>query len=259
MDPAFDVVRVQDPDPRLVATAVHAGHDLRPEIAVRIALSDADRRREEDPYTERIAAAAATTFVSRRSRFEVDLNRPRERAVYAGPDAAWGLDVWAGPLPADVVERSLQEYDEFYAALAVHLDERARHHRFVVLDVHSYNHRRGPDRTPDDPARNPEVNIGTGSLDRSRWGEVVDRFMAALARIEVAGHRLDVRENVRFRGGHLADWVNDRYPQTGCAIAIEFKKTFMDEWTGAVDHAHVEALGAALAAAATALRTEVRA
>jgi N-formylglutamate amidohydrolase len=250
-------VHGEDPDPRFVATAVHAGHDLRPEIAARMALTDRERRREEDPYTERIATAAATTFVARRSRFEVDLNRSRDRAVYASPEDAWGLEVWTDPLPDDVVARSLQAYDEFYAALAVDLDERARHHDFVVLDVHSYNHRRGPDREPGDPAGNPEVNVGTGSLDRSRWGEVADRFMAAFGRVEVGGHRLDVRENVRFTGGHLAAWVNRRYPQTGCALAIEFKKCFMDEWTGAVDDAHVEALGAALASATADLRREL--
>jgi N-formylglutamate amidohydrolase len=257
VDPTFDVVEVEDSSPSLLATAVHAGHRLRPEIATRIALSEAERRREEDPCTERIAVAAATTFVARRSRFEVDLNRPRARAVYSGPDEAWGLEVWARPLPPDVIERSLRTYDEFYAALAVRLDRLARGGRFVVLDVHSYNHCRGPDRAPDDAARNPEVNVGTGSLDRSRWGEVAARFVTALGRVEVAGHLLDVRENVRFRGGHLADWVNDRYAGSGCALAIEFKKVFMDEWTGTVDDEHVDALGAALATAADELRAEL--
>ena len=33
---------------------------------------------------------------ARRSRFEVDLNRPREEAVYRVPEDCWGLDVWRG-------------------------------------------------------------------------------------------------------------------------------------------------------------------
>ena len=33
----------------LVATSVHAGHDLRPEIAAAMTLSEDDRFREEDP------------------------------------------------------------------------------------------------------------------------------------------------------------------------------------------------------------------
>jgi hypothetical protein len=54
--------------------------------------------------------------------------------------------------------------------------------------------------------------------------------------------------NVRFRGGELSRWVNARYCDRGCALAIEFKKTFMDEWTGTVDDARLGRLAAAVAA-----------
>ena len=50
----------------VVATAVHAGHDLRPEIAERIALPAADRWREEDPMTDRIAGAASALALAER-------------------------------------------------------------------------------------------------------------------------------------------------------------------------------------------------
>ena len=60
---------------------------------------------------------------------------------------------------------------------------------------------------------------------------------------QVAGRPLDVRENVRFKGRQLAAFVHERFPTTGCALAIEVKKTFMDEWTGVVDEEHL-ALGA---------------
>jgi len=38
--------------------------------------------------------------------------------------------------------------------------------------------------------------IGTGTLDRDRWGHLVDRFMDDLSHQQVAGHDLDVRENI---------------------------------------------------------------
>jgi N-formylglutamate deformylase len=44
-----------------------------------------------------------------------------------------------------------------------------------------------------------------------------------------------VRENVRFRGGHFPRWVNGTYGERGFALALEFKKVFMDEWTGELD------------------------
>ena len=37
-------------------------------------------------------------------------------------------------------------------------------------------------------------------------------------------------------------FVHDRYPGQGCAIALEFKKFFMDEWTGKPDPAELKAM-----------------
>jgi len=229
----------------LVSTAIHAGHQLRPELAARTALDSATRRREEDPFTDRITAAGGAPVVVHRSRFEVDLNRPRDGAVYTTPETSWGLDVWREPLSDAQVGRSLALYDEFYDSLALHLDELARQGPFVVLDIHSYNHRR--DGATAAVAENPEVNVGTGWLDRDRWGPVVDRFMEDLADRTVGGHHLDVRENVRFEGGQLSRWVHERYGATGCALAVELKKVFMDEWTGVPDHHHLDQLTEAFA------------
>ncbi len=255
----FRVVRSTESDPGpILATAIHAGHDLRPEVASRLVLDEDVRRREEDPYTDRIAAVAATTFVVDRSRFEVDLNRSRDAAVYERPQDAWGLEVWATPLDASLIERSRFLHDEFYAALADALDQRAG--RFVVLDVHSYNHcRRGAAGPPDPTEGSPEVNVGTGSLDRRRFGNVVSRFLADLGDAKVFGEPIDVRENVRFRGGYLSSWVHDRYPERGCALALEFKKVFMDEWTGDADCAHIDAFGDALASTFSGLVAELNA
>jgi N-formylglutamate deformylase len=231
----------------LVSTAVHAGHDLRPDLLERTALDDAVRRREEDPHTDRLTVAGGLPVVVHRSRFEVDLNRPREGAVYRNPDDAWGLELWREPLSDGQVEQSLHEYDEFYRELAVRLDDLARWGSFLVLDLHSYNHRRdGADRPAAPESENPEVNVGTGSLDRRRWGHVVDRFMEEMRSAPVRGAPLDVRENVRFQGGQLSRWVHERYDGVGCALAVEFKKTFMDEWTGEVDERRVDELTAAL-------------
>jgi hypothetical protein len=57
------------------------------------------------------------------------------------------------------------------------------------------------------------------------------------------GRRLDVRENVAFQGkGEQARFVHDRYPGKGCAIALEFKKFYMDEWTGKPDVRELDAM-----------------
>lgn len=81
----------------MVGVANHSGRGLRAEVARIMALDDAARLREEDPFTDEWARVIPTWLIPTRSRFEVDLNRDRESAVYRGPDDAWGLDLWAAP------------------------------------------------------------------------------------------------------------------------------------------------------------------
>ena len=234
----------------LVACAVHAGNEVRSEALRHMAIRRRERFVEEDPFTEQLTDVAPTSIVVHRSRFEVDMNRARERAVYRTPGDAWGLTVWRGPLPATVRQHSLRLYDRVYADLSAVLARAGAGGRpFVVLDLHSYNHRRGgPDAAPADPAGNPEINVGTGSLDRERWGGLVDRFMADLRSVDVAGRPLDVRENVRFRGGHLSRWVHAAFPGQACCLAVEVKKFFMDERTGELEEAVWSNVQEALAA-----------
>ena len=245
-----------DPTDPIIATAIHAGHELRTEIIPWSALEESVRLREEDPYTDRWVTISRNQIRVERSRFEVDLNRPRDAAVYLDADAAWSLDLWTSPLPDELIEGSLAAYDAFYRDLATLCDEvAAAHPRFVVLDLHSYNHRRGgPDAPVDSPDANPEINVGTGSVDRSAWADVVDAFSNSMREFPFDGGHLDVRENVRFKGGHMSRWINERYAGRGCALAIEAKKVFMDEWTGEADESATAAIGDALSAAAVAVR-----
>ena len=245
--PLWSVIRA-DGIP-VVATAIHDGHAVRPEIAARLALDEQARLREEDPFTSHWVDVAPNQIIVNRSRFEVDLNRPRERAVYITPDDAWGLNVWTRPPDAAIVARSLAIYDEFYRSFGVLLDALVKQHgKIVVLDLHSYNHRRkGPDQSPADPEANPEVNLGTGSLNRQCWAPVVDAVIETMRNYPFHGHSLDVRENVKFTGGNLVQWIHNHYPTTVCGLAMEFKKTFMDEWTGRPDLRYIEAIRRVLA------------
>ncbi len=151
---AWEIVRGDDP---ILATAIHAGHELRGEAQALIALADDERLREEDPFTDRWVGAARNNVVVSRSRFEVDLNRPRDKSVYREPADAWGLNVWKSAPSDDFVEGSLELYDGFFAELGELCDELvAAHGYFVVLDLHSYNHRRlGRDRAGRRSRREP--------------------------------------------------------------------------------------------------------
>jgi N-formylglutamate deformylase len=233
----------------LVATAVHNGHEVRADVAKLLALDEEIRLREEDPFTDFFATAFETSVVVFRSRFEVDLNRSRQEAIYDNADEAWNLEVWENPLPAVVKDESLRLYDQFFADLETLLDDVvATHGGFVLYDLHSYNHRRqGSDSEPASPETNPLVNLGTGSLPEA-WRGVVNTFLDVIRTHEVAGESIDARENVKFRGRQVASWVHENYGEVACALAIELKKVWMDEWTGEVDVGKQAALRDALMA-----------
>jgi hypothetical protein len=86
-------------------------------------------------------------------------------------------------------------------------------------------------------------------MDRKRWAPVVRAFSQSL---QSTG--LDARENVAFEGrGEQTRFIHSRFPDSGCAIAIEFKKTFMDEWSGEPDRGAIARFQYALTAAVPAV------
>lgn len=232
-------------DSPIVATAIHDGHELRPEVAAAMALSDSDRLREEDPFTGQAVNGVENNIVVHRSRFEFDLNRCAEDAIYETPDQSWGLKVWNGYPDRAAFERSLAIHAAYYRMLGHFLDDIAEQcGRFVLLDIHSYNHRReGADGPATAQNQAPDINIGTFSMPREQWMFLLDPLMEAMRNFNFNGRRLDVRENIAFQGkGEQTRFVHDRYPGRGCAIAIEFKKFFMDEWTGEPDPKELDAM-----------------
>ncbi len=232
----------------VIATAIHDGHNVRPEVLSLMNLTDGERLREEDPFTAEWTLVADTRITGTQSRFEFDLNRPREKAVYISPEDAWGLKVWKSDLPGDVINRSLNSYDMFYKDVYTILkDFESRFGKFAVLDLHTYNHmREGANGPPADPEANPEVNIGTGTMNRNNWDGLVDRFIDDLQKFDYSGRQLDVRENIKFRGGNFGRWIHENFPESACCLSIEFKKFFMDEWTGTPYDSEVNKIGEAL-------------
>lgn len=248
MNPSFVIRNGAETAFPLIAVALHAGHEVREDIADVLAVDGEQRLREEDPFTNLWTSIAPYQVVVHRSRFEVDLDRHRSMSIYETPADAWGLRLWRRDLTSEQRKRSLRQYDAFYAAMRQLLDEMVlRFGRFVLLDLHAYNHRRqGPGEPADDPQSHPDINVGTGALDKGRWGSVVDRFLRELRNAPYPGRHLDARENVRFRGGHFADWVHRTYPGEACPLVVSVKKFFMDEWTGKANWKQVAAVRRAL-------------
>jgi N-formylglutamate amidohydrolase len=220
----------------VIAMAIHNGHRIPNAIAPYLSISDADRLREEDPFTGRIAQQFTNHIVVEGSRFAVDLNRRRDYAVYRKPEDSWGLTVRTADFPDEMANELLNSYDNWYDVLCYELDQFFEQHPFlIVLDLHSFNHRRGgADADPDPQEDNPDIILGRSNMP-SELHPLVEDMRILLNGKTFGEGSLDVRIDVKFPGGNLPRFLHDRYPGRLICLAVEFKKIYMDEWEGSLD------------------------
>jgi N-formylglutamate deformylase len=217
----------------VICTAIHAGNFLSPDCAANMAISAEIKLREEDPFTDILAQLCSNNIIANYSRFEFDLNRKRESSFYLAPEDAWGLKVRVNEPNLQHIETSYQKYDDFYLELYKHLSQlKNSYKKFFIYDIHSYNHRRnGPETAPDDQQNNPDIVLATGNMS-TIWDGLIDKLQSHFQQYEIDGRSLDVRKNVKFEGGWFSRWLHYTFPGSVCCLSIEFKKIFMDEWTG---------------------------
>jgi N-formylglutamate deformylase len=222
----------------ILALSLHSGHQIPQWLENSMAITSDEMLREEDPFTDIFASVFDSHILCTLSRFALDLNRPIEKAVYLTPDMAWGLNVF-NETPEQEKLKKLREIHTVFYDFVTELIQRMieMHGVLVVLDIHSYNHRRkGPDAPVDNPADSPDINIGTATRKTNRWDDLIQSFMMSLGKSEIEGRLLDVRENVKFKGGYFAEYIHERFTDSVCVLSLEYKKTFMDEWSGRVNN-----------------------
>lgn len=223
---------IQVADSPYWAFAVHDGHQVDSIAEQFILLDETQRLREEDPYTASISELPVNQLVVGTSRFQLDVNRKEEDAVYLRPEQAWGLSVWKDTLPSTVLEQLYEDYRDFYRQIDRYIQQTIEQHGFfIVFDVHTYNAQRISEEEPVDKHANPQINLGT-QYNRERWRPVVDRFVESVRNQQLLGEPIDIRENVKFKGGNLAQHILHKFGNHGCVLSIEFRKDFMNEWTG---------------------------
>lgn len=255
--PGWEIVQGVGP---VIATAVHAGHSVSNDLEPRYAVDAQTRRLEEDPMTGIWASVGDHTFRCYVSRFEIDLNRARDRAVYREPEDAWGIDVWTDQPTDQQIERSLEAWDSYYTLMRTWLEHLiAEQGRVLLLDIHSYNHRRDGAFSNAAPQEdNPDIDLGVTTSDRTKFGSVIDLLTTKLREKKAAGRKLDVRENVRYPdGGHWPEWVFAEFGDHVATVTLEYKKFYMDEWSGTAFLPVVEDLRQGLAEAVSAVKPEL--
>lgn len=219
----------------VIALAIHNGHSMPEELLRNCGISDEERLREEDPHTNTIAERFANRIIVHDSRFMVDLNRSPQMAIYQKPEDCWGLPARIKPVRPEYLFYLQKCHQAWYDVLAYQLDRMLLIHPYVfVLDLHSFNHRRGgPNAAPDDQQLNPDIILGRNNLDH-RYYSLIEKLRKRIDKQIWQGMELDCRADVKFPGGYLSRWINNKYSGKALCLAVEFKKIWMDEWTGEV-------------------------
>lgn len=212
--------------------AIHDGHQVSPLLAPYFNIDEAARLREEDPYTATIAELPINQLVVGTSRFQLDLNRPEREAVYLRPEQSWGLQVWRETLPDTFLDILYRQHQSLYRTIESHLERTIQQFGyFVALDVHSYNCKREHTDNPINIETDPQINIGTAYI-APQWRMLTDLLVTFMRTQTLYNEDIDVRENIKFKGGNFGRHLNGLFADKGCVWSIEFRKDFMDEWTG---------------------------
>ena len=220
-----------------IGCAIHKGHFLHSFVKNNLAISDEIQLMEEDPFTDTFLDSHYNKIIVNLSRFEVDMNRKRDKCIYQTSCDAWGLITRKNSFTNDELQFLYSEYDDFYKMVEQKIDQMLKiFKKIVVFDIHSYNHRRnGQNALPDDPDKNPEIIIGTSNMP-SKWQPLIDKIQSHISTLKYFDRYLDVRRNIKYPGGNFPRWLHDKYPEQVCCVSFEFKKIFMDEWSGKVDN-----------------------
>ena len=201
--------------------AVHNGHQFRQELWDNCLHTEYERWFEEDPETKEMVKSHPIVIAGCDSRFEYDLNRAPETAIY---EDAWGKKLWKQPLPIEMHEKSLQKHANFYKvvhALISKLEEKFG--VCIVYDMHSYNWKRWTREVP-------TWNLGTSNVDNHRFGENIESWRAILEKTPLPnGIKSTSKINDTFQGnGYFLKYITQNFNNT-LVLATEIAKIYCDE------------------------------
>jgi N-formylglutamate amidohydrolase len=209
-----------------VCGAVHDGHQFRRELWDNCFHSEYDRWFEEDPCTKEFVKTHPILLAGCDSRFEYDLNREPEGAIY---EDAWGKKLWKESLSQEQRDKSLQKHANFYKVVAALIGKlESMFGVVVVYDMHSYNWRRWDREVP-------VVNLGTSNIDNDRFGNMAENWRKSLSELKLPDGMESTSDinNTFFGNGYFLKYITNNFKNT-LVLATEFKKIYCDERTGII-------------------------
>ena len=203
--------------------AVHDGHQFRKELWDNCLHTEYERWFEEDPQTKEMVKTHPIIIAGCDSRFEYDLNRAPETAIY---EDAWGKQLWKSKLPKEMHDKSLQKHANFYKvvnALISKLEEKFG--VCIVYDMHSYNWKRWTREVP-------TWNLGTSNIDNNRFKNEAESWRAILEKTPLPNNiKSTSLINDTFQGnGYFLKYITQNFNNT-LVLATEIAKIYCDELT----------------------------
>lgn len=201
--------------------AVHDGHQFRKELWPKCLHTEYDRWYEEDPMTKNMVESHPIVISGLDSRFEYDLNRAPEKAIY---EDAWGKQLWKEPLTEEEKSRSLDKHQNFYKVVSALIKTLER--KFgccVVYDMHSYNWKRWDREVP-------TWNLGASNVDNDRFKTAVEGWREQLSKIKLPNDiPTTAKINDTFQGnGYFLKFITNNFNNT-LVLATEVAKIYCDE------------------------------
>jgi len=205
-----------------ICGAVHDGHQFRKELWDNCLHTEYERWYEEDPETKNMVISHPILIASCDSRFEYDLNRTPEEAIF---ETAWGEQLWKEPLSQEQKKLSLRKHTAFYQvvhALVSKIEEKFG--VAIVYDMHSYNWKRWDREVP-------TWNLGTSNIDNDRFGEDVELWRKSLSEVKFPGEiKSTSKINDTFQGnGYFLKFITQNFKNT-LVLATEIAKVYCDEY-----------------------------
>ncbi len=204
-----------------VCGAVHDGDQFRKDLWDNCLHSQYERWYEEDPETKNMVVSHPILIAGRDSRFEYDLNRPPEEAVF---ETAWGKQLWKNPLPGKEKEISLAKHTAFFKVTHALIEKiEAKFGAAIVYDMHSYNWQRWDREVP-------TWNLGTSNVDNDRFKEDIEAWRKSLSEIKLPN---DIKStaainNTFFGNGYFLRYITRNFKNT-LVLATEIAKVYCDE------------------------------
>lgn len=178
------LIRIQSYDQPVVALMPHTGHHVREEILSKMSIEEDDRATDEDARLTGLVAEFPIQVFGLDSRYEYDLDRKKDDAIYLKPFQCWGKKVWVNPPSKDEIEVSLQKYDEFHDLLDYLYDEFLKiNSKLVVVHVQGVTPKAGTKiSTP------YQIDVDTSLLESAQLKQI-DVFMNELKTASPNSHQ----------------------------------------------------------------------